>query len=206
MISIVYPDQQSDKSLKYFAALQPYSKDIEIHFIDKTQAATRAQRLNIGISKSKGNMILLHHPRSQIDPRGIEHLLRLQDQKIWGGFTHKFDQEHVILNYTSWYSNIWRPQMSSILYLDHCLFFHRSLLSQPIPDVPIFEDTLLCYELRKHAKPLVLPYYSITSAIRYQDRGILRQAMLNQILKMGFYFGVSLPAMNDWYEKQLKLN
>lgn len=167
---------------------------------------TRAERLNRGIQASSHEMILLHHPRSLLTQQGLTYLKSLSHLKTWGGFTHRFDHSHPLLTFTSWYSNEVRGRLKAILYLDHCLFFHRSLLDEPIPPVPIFEDTYLSLNLRKKKKPLLLPFPSVTSSIRFRHNGVFKQALLNQWLKLRFLFKQSPLKMNQTYEKNLNLN
>ncbi len=176
----------------------------------ETDANTRAARMNIGINNAKGDIILLHHPRSFLDIEGIRCLQELDSEVMWGGFTHIFDQkEHILLKFTSWYSNQIRFDKRGIIYLDHCIFFRRSLLDgdpTPVPELDIFEDTAFSLKLREKAFPHRLPYLSTTSAYRFQKNGIIRQLLLNQILKIGYFFNVPARTMNRIYEKALNLN
>lgn len=201
MLSVVFPDAR----VPDVEALAK-AGNVEVIFIDKNQAETRAGRLNLGFEKAQGSMILFHHPRSRLTSEGVMALFERRHEKIWGGFTHGFDRRHPLLTYTSWYSNRVRPRISGILYLDHCIFFHRDLWTEKIPEVPIFEDTLLSYNLRRHGPPVVLPFSAMTSAVRYDRNGIVKQAVMNQILKIGFHLGWSAESMNRWYERRVRLN
>ncbi len=169
---------------------------------------TRAERLNEGIRKANHPMVLLHHPRSRVDNEGIFELDKIAYEKIWGGFTHCFDHKHPILDFTSWYSNSVRLKYRKIVYLDHCLFFHKDLLSDgySIDPVDIFEDTLISLELRKSGFPIKIRYKSQTSSARFLKNGILKQCLLNAGMKLGFYLKISPEKMNQIYEKGLSLN
>lgn len=201
MVSVIFPDSPQP----WVEVLQEIP-DVEVIFVNKSEAHNRAERLNLGVQRAQGQMILLHHPRSRVDPSAIAYLVKNQDQKIWGGLTHQFDNPHSLLKFTSWYSNHVRAKFFRILYLDHCVFFHRSLWRSPIPDVPIFEDTLLSYQLRSFGPPRILPFVAMTSAVRFEERGVVRQTLVNQVLKLGFHLGVSTEKLNNWYERTLKLN
>lgn len=167
--------------------------------------SNRAERLKKGHMASSGDFILFHHPRSTIDPTGWK---ELQELKVsWGGFTHKFDQEDFFYRFTSWYSNQIRLKLKNIVYLDHCLFFHKSLmLPEDINPVPIFEDTLISYHLRKKSPPILLKGVSKTSSIRFEKNGFLKQALINQKAKIDFYLKKKLFVINTNYEKGLELN
>ena len=132
----------------------------------------------------------------------------MSDACWWGGFTHKFDHAHWLLQFTSYYSNWIRPRFSRILYLDHCIFFSRAALTRDIPHVAIFEDTELSKILRESCAdgPLIAPYISLTSAIRFSTNGVIYQAALNQWMKLLYHVGATNHLMNNQYERGLGLN
>lgn len=169
---------------------------------------SRAARLNEGIRQAKSELILLHHPRSLLDIEGVNYLIENQETLSWGGFIHSFDKSHGLLRFTSWYSNHVRLKMRGIVYLDHCIYFKRKFLDKktPIPEVEIFEDTLLSDLLRKNSWPELLPFKSTTSAVRFSKNGVWFQAILNQVLKICYYLNFSDKSMNKVYEKGLALN
>lgn len=212
MLSVVIPTDRQTQCPILERTLSSLSqmKNLEVICIDKKEAHSRAERLNIGFHRSQGDVILFHHPRSFVDPIGIQVLIDKSLDKgrniFWGGFTHRFDIHHPILKFTSWYSNKVRGGGRSILYLDHCIFFDRQLWKKDLPNVDIFEDTLLSFEFRKVVKSILLPYLSTTSSIRFQKNGILKQALLNQALKLAFHLNVPDKLMNKVYDRGLRLN
>ncbi|MBT6324987.1 MAG: glycosyltransferase [Bdellovibrionales bacterium] len=185
-----------------------YCSKLNIIFLSN-KTTSRAERINFGIRESSCEMILLQHPRSLICKEGVEYLLKNMANMSWGGFSHSFDSEHPILKFTSWYSNYIRGSLSSILYLDHCIFLKKSMAVSigEIPIVDIFEDTILSQKLRKKfGKPKILPHKVTTSAFRFKTNGILRQSLINQYLKIKFYLGADHCQMNRLYERNTRLN
>lgn len=174
----------------------------------QTDIVSRAGRLNEGIKQARYELILLHHPRSLLDLAGINALIYQASNIKWGAFTHKFDLNHPLLNFTSWYSNHIRGDRQGIYYLDHCLFAQKQLLLDVglLPEIEIFEDTELCLRLKKKVEGKRLPNICKTSAIRFQSHGIYRQAFKNQYLKWMYYFKRSDQEMNRVYEQDLQLN
>lgn len=172
--------------------------------------STRAARLNLGIKAANGSCIFLHHPRSLVEPGGFEAAQRVCEkaQPVWGGLSHRFDHEHKLLQFTSWYSNRIRLDRGGIVYLDHCIFFNKAFMEKGIqlPDVAIFEDTELSVILRQECRPTRLNSYAQTSAIRFTNNGVVRQSLLNQFMKFAYYLGISPQRMNRLYEKGLGLN
>ena len=229
MLSIVIPTLNESKSGLLLPILQAYQdvQHCEIICVDggsqddtceivrqstarlvQTDISSRAGRLNEGIKQARYGLILLHHPRSLLEVKGIEALIQQAEKIKWGAFTHRFDLQHPLLRFTSWYSNYIRGDRRGIYYLDHCLFAKKQLLLDVglLPEVDIFEDTELCLRLKKKNKGIRLAYLSETSAIRFQTFGIYRQAFYNQMLKCLYYLKRSDKSMNKSYEQQLQLN
>lgn len=229
MLSIIIPILNESKSGYLAKILQAYAglEDCEIICVDggsqddscdlarrsgarliETDISPRAGRLNEGIKQARYPLILLHHPRSLLEVKALQALIQQATKVQWGAFTHRFDLQHPLLRFTSWYSNHIRGDRRGIYYLDHCLFAQKQLLLDVglLPEVEIFEDTELCLRLSRKVKGIRLPFISQTSAIRFQTFGIYRQAFNNQKLKWMYYFKGSDRMMNQTYEQQLQLN
>ncbi len=206
--------QVGDKQL--IAVVSPSTDDTlrviqqfpEVEIIE-TDADNRAQRLNVGIKASNGDAVLLHHPATLL-PK-TEALLQAKaalESAVWGGFAHSFDVDHWLLRFTSWYSTTQRSQRQSILYLDHCIFAKRQVLLEigGVPDMDIFEDTALSLALAKWGTPAIASGKVITSARRFQSRGIYRQALLNQLLKLMYLTQQDPKKLNWLYESKSQIN
>ena len=173
------------------------------------ETQSRAERMNIGAKSARGVMLFFHHPRTVIDTQALDYLVEHCQEHIWGGLTHQFDRSHPLLKSTSWYSNFIRLKRKSVVYLDHCLFCPKSFFDQiaPLPLVDIFEDTILSYRLRKLIpQATLLPYISLTSAIRFNKNGLLKQFLVNQYMKILFHLGREHKKINKVYEKKVSLN
>ncbi|MDF1677130.1 MAG: hypothetical protein P1U32_00335 [Legionellaceae bacterium] len=169
--------------------------------------STRAARLNLGMRYASYPMVLLQHPRSIISDEGVAFIKTNVQQLKWAAFTHQFDTPHFFLKFISWYSNYVRIQKKGIVYLDHCVLINRAYLTvAPLPDIAIFEDTALSDNLRCFCSPELLPFRVVTSAIRFLDRGIYKQFLLNQWIKFLYSLNVDSKKINRLYEKKLNLN
>ena len=187
--------------------------DVEII---ETTASNRAQRLNIGIEASQGEYILLHHPATllpEVTALQQAQAALAQESAVWGGFVHSFDMDHWLLRFTSWYSTRVRSRQG-ILYLDHCIFATKAALSAVggVPDMDIFEDTALSLALGGfgdsvgNGKAAIASGKAITSARRFRDRGVYRQAMVNQALKLMYYAKLDPKRLNWLYEGKSQIN
>jgi len=201
-VEIICVDRQSTDGTVEFLRQQP-----QVCLLRST-SNSRGQRLNEGIAHAKGEVVVLHHPRSVLDVAGLE-FLRARPELPWGGFVHCFDHRHPLLRFTSWYSNHVRLKRKGIVYLDHCIFFRKQLVDphEMIPDVDIFEDTALSLKLLESlGMPFLVPHHSTTSAVRFVKNGVVRQAIMNQVLKLGYSRGWDHQKMNRFYERRVPLN
>lgn len=171
----------------------------------------RADRLREGIAAARGDWIVLHHPRSFLDKAAVLDVVSLDAATPgWGAWTHSFDRDGLFYDFTSWYSNRIRGDLRSVFYLDHCLYLNRSMLNQLgaefIPSVAIFEDTLICHALRAVSQPRRLHGKALTSGVRFATNGPVRQAALNQLMKLCFHVRLPDGLLNRIYEGNLQLN
>lgn len=188
----------------------------------RSLAQNRAQRLNEGIAASSGEIVLLHHPATLLPDRlaldlidqaltskhHSEHHSENHSEYDWGAFQHSFDLSHWLLRFTSWYSDNVRVRRKGIVYLDHCPFINRRVLTKidNVPDLDIFEDTVLSDRLRQFSRPVLAQGKVITSARRFRQRGIYRHAMLNQLLKVCYHFRIDPQWLNRLYEQKASIN
>ncbi len=228
MISVIYSTFNEQNNIFFHQSLKLLKEcDIDVVCVDggssdRTQEIvrnygykfilgdknSRGLRYNLGIGLTKSEMIVFHHPRSFLMLEGIKHLVKHHKKYDWGAFSHKFDVSHPVLNFTSWYSNNVRGDLKHIYYLDHCIFVSRVLLEKigGFPGVEIFEDTELSLRLRSIRPAVRLPYVSTTSSVRFTKNGILKQAILNQKLKVSYLLKRDPHVMYKTYEKDMNLN
>ena len=169
---------------------------------------TRGQRYDYGIKHSTARDLIFVHPRTLLPEPSISQAEVLPLTHDWGAFTHSFDTQHVLLQFTSWWSNRVRGDLRGIYYLDHILWARRSVLmkAQGFPHAAIFEDTIFCKNLLAFGKPIRLEVITVTSAVRFKRNGLVIQILKNQLAKFKYYFGLNIDEINSHYESGLELN
>lgn len=206
--------QTLDRAQFQFIAVDGGSQDQTTQFLNdggwtvlSQVSSNRAARYNKGLERADHEVVLLHHPRSLLETEGYLALTQIE-KGSWGAYTHCFDTKGFGYEFTSWYSNCVRGDLRGIFYLDHCLFVDRTLLLEVggVPEVDIFEDTKLCEKLREVRHPQRLPAVSTTSAVRFEHNGFVKQAVLNQWLKLKYLINFDDKSMYTRYETGLDLN
>ena len=166
--------------------------------------SNRAERLNKWFEYINWDIVLFHHPVSILPQNTFSKIEQVLEWNwVWWWYSHSFDIKDIVLNFTSWYSNNIRWKLSWILYLDHMIFAKVEKVKKiwGFPHLDIFEDTVFSQRMRKISKPIILKDKIITSARRFQKRGIWKQAFLNQYLKIMFHLWIGDKKMNKVYEK-----
>lgn len=226
MISIIIPvlnEVRHQYLERIFDALEQQEGDFEVIVVDsgstdetlslcqradqiiQVPSCNRAMRMNTGAEAAQGDILLFHHPRSVLPSGALQSLHKaLQDEKlVGGGFTHSFDYPkwNPLMAYTSWHSNKIRGRRG-VIYLDHCLFVRKPVFEDigGFDNIDIFEDTVFPLEMRKRGRSIILPEKIKTSPVRFLKRGMLKQVLVNQLLKVGFLCGISPQRLNQWYE------
>jgi len=84
---------------------------------------------------------------------------------------------------------------------DQCIVIRKSFFNEigGFPDWPLFEDVHLLRLARRHTKIISLPSAVITSARRFEARGIIKTQLVNGFLLLLYLFGVSPTLLANWY-------
>lgn len=167
----------------------------------------RAQAMNIGLKHAKGHIILFHHPASILAPGALqeaEKVLGKNKSIVGGGFRFSFCERTFLLRYGAWYVNTIRSGMWKVWYLDQCPFVRTQVLRSigGVPEVPVFEETLLFQKLRKRGKLSLVSHTVQTSAHKFLKNGILAHGLKNQWLKFLFFCGVSPRRLSKMYGRK----
>ncbi len=86
---------------------------------------------------------------------------------------------------------------------DQGLFVRRDLFQAlgGFMDRPLLEDVDLVRRLRRWGRIVIRPEAAPTSARRWQQLGVLRTFLLNHVIMLGYYAGVSPTRLAAWYRR-----
>jgi hypothetical protein len=97
-----------------------------------------------------------------------------------------------------------RSRYLQLPYGDQALFMKKSVFEAigGFADLPIMEDFVLMRRLRRKGKIVILPAAVITSPRRWQHFGILKTWLVNQMIVIAFYLGISPERLARWYRRE----
>ena len=91
-------------------------------------------------------------------------------------------------------------------YGDQGLFMEKRVFEETggFAPLPIMEDFELVRRLRHRGTVVTLGHAAITSARRWQQLGVIRTTLINQIMILGFHLGLSFPTLQRLYRNQTR--
>ena len=164
----------------------------------------RAKQMNLGAKHATGNILYFLHADS-FPPKDFDRLIISEVKKgnLAGCFRLKFDSNHWWLRLASWLTQFhWRACRGG----DQSQFITKKLF-QDIggydENYIIYEDNILINALYKRKQFKVINKKLITSARRYQEKGIWRLQYHFWTIYVKKWFGASSDDLYNYYKKYI---
>lgn len=150
----------------------------------------RARQMNAGVRRTRGEVLLFCHADTLL-PEGYGRAVQraLEDPKVVGGaFRHRWDADEPLLRLLEIAVSL---PFAFTMFGDQGMFVRRSALEAIglFPDIPLMEDVYLAQALKRRGRLVRLRPRVLTSARRFQERGVLRQILLDLRLYLAFRLG-----------------
>lgn len=167
--------------------------------------AGRAQQMNAGAAIATGNILLFLHADTYL-PTGFETLIQQALQKsgtVAGAFRLRIDSQLWGLRLIEKMVN-WRSQFFSMPYGDQAIFVKSTLFREigGFPQLPIMEDFELMQRLHRLGKVTIVPAAVLTSGRRWQKLGVVKTTLINQLIIIGYFCGISPTTLVNWYRRK----
>ena len=161
----------------------------------------RAVQMNAGAAAANGDWLWFLHADTQLSQPLNAYVDEItQGSSVWGRFNVRLDDARFIFRVIERLMNA-RSCFTSVATGDQGLFVDRRLFDElgGYPELSLMEDVALSKRLRKvmPVKCSALPL--ITSARRWQQRGVLKTIVLMWWLRLAYVLGVSPARLRQWY-------
>ncbi|MFQ5584436.1 MAG: TIGR04283 family arsenosugar biosynthesis glycosyltransferase, partial [Calditrichia bacterium] len=152
----------------------------------------RGTQCNAGVKSACGDIFLFLHCDTYLSadaPKVLKEYFANEKVQI-GTFQLGFDHHQRLLRFYSFFT-----RFDSILtrFGDQCIVVRKSFFNTlgGFPDWPLFEDVHFLRMARRQTKIVSLPATAVTSARRFQRKGIIRTQLLNGWLIIRYLLGAS---------------
>jgi uncharacterized protein len=165
----------------------------------------RARQMNAGAAAAHGEMLLFLHADTQLPPGfAVEAQRQLAGPGVAAGaFRLGIAGQKRGLRQVAQLAN-WRATALQMPYGDQGLFLRARLFREVggFPDQALMEDFALIRTLRRRGRIVIAPLTAITSGRRWQQQGLIRTTLLNQMIILGYLLGCPPHRLARWYRRE----
>ncbi|MGB3654580.1 MAG: TIGR04283 family arsenosugar biosynthesis glycosyltransferase [Rivularia sp. (in: cyanobacteria)] len=226
-ISIIIPTLNESKNIKATVASTQVSTNVEVIVVDGgsqdntvdivqslgvkviTGYQNRACQMNAGAMNATGDILLFLHADTLL-PADFDAMIRTalqQPLSIAGAFALRINAPQTGLRLIEWGVKL-RSKWLQMPYGDQGIFTTKQIFDSigGFPELPIMEDFELMRYLKRLGKITFIPVPVTTSPRRWLKKGVLQTTLINQVVIIGYFLGVSPKKIRSWYrgEKLIK--
>jgi rSAM/selenodomain-associated transferase 2 len=165
----------------------------------------RAVQMNEGAKIATGEILLFLHGDTLLPADFADWVTKIINTPgaIAGAFRLKINSSQPLLRLIEILVNV-RSHYGQLPYGDQAIFLRAETFRKigGFPLMPIMEDFVLIRQLGKMGKIAIAPVAVITSERRWQKLGICQTTLINQLMIIGYWSGVSPKKLAKWYRKQ----
>lgn len=164
----------------------------------------RARQMNTGADYATADTLLFLHADTQLPPNYPQRVKETlnQAQTVAGAFQLQINSNNPLLRVIERGVNA-RSRFFQLPYGDQGIFLKTETFqnSGGFPILPIMEDFQFIKGLQKQGKIRLASASVLTSARRWENLGIIRTTLINQMIIIGYFFGISPIKLKQWYRQ-----
>jgi rSAM/selenodomain-associated transferase 2/rSAM/selenodomain-associated transferase 1 len=165
----------------------------------------KACQMNAGAAAAGGEVLVFLHADTRLPQNFSRQILAALNQNnvVAGAFRLHIDSGAVRIRLIEKAAN-WRSRYLKMPYGDQALFMKKALFQKigGFAEVPIMEDFLLVRRLKRMGRIIILPEPVTTSSRRWIHLGVLRTWLINQLIIIAYYLGISPERLSRFYRRK----
>jgi rSAM/selenodomain-associated transferase 2 len=163
----------------------------------------RGRQLNAGAAAAGGEILIFLHADTRLPPAALTKIDQVleHDEYVGGAFDLGIDSNRLLLKYIAARARF-RSRLNRIPYGDQAIFIRKSYFEKigRFKEIPLMEDVDLMRRIKKDKRKIrILKDRVSTSPRRWEEKGILRTTITNQVLLALYYLGVSPEKLAQYY-------
>ena len=147
----------------------------------------RALQMNTGAQVASGDALLFLHADTRLPERADQLIFAALARASWGRFDVRIASRRALLALVACGMNL-RSRLTGIATGDQAIFVRRDAFPG-FPEIPLMEDIALSRALKRRGRPACLRARVVTSARRWEARGVLRTILLMWRLRLLYALG-----------------
>ncbi len=219
-ISIIIPTLNESQNIKATINSTQESTNVEVIVVDGgsqdntveiaksfgvkviTGDKNRARQMNAGAKNATGDIFLFLHADTLL-PDNFDEMIRSALQKpliVAGAFALKINAPKAALRLVEWGVKL-RSKWFNMPYGDQGIFLTKEKFNDicGFPELAIMEDFELIRNLKSLGRIALISSPVITSPRRWLKKGILQTTLINQIVIIAYFIGISPERIRRWY-------
>jgi rSAM/selenodomain-associated transferase 2/rSAM/selenodomain-associated transferase 1 len=164
----------------------------------------RSQQMNHGADAASKDILLFLHADTLLPENYNRYVLGALEQPgvVAGAFELCIDSPVLSLRFIECVAN-WRSRYLKTPYGDQAIFMFSKVFHQMggFPNIPIMEDFELIRRFQRIGEVLTLPVPVITSPRRWLNHGILKTTLINQLIVLSYFLGISPDTIYRLYRR-----
>jgi rSAM/selenodomain-associated transferase 2 len=162
----------------------------------------RAAQMNAGAAVATGDALLFLHADTLLPEGGLAAMSRaLESGEKAGAFELDMETDNRLLRWFILGARR-RNRMTRTPYGDQAHFFRRDFFTElgGYPEQPIMEDVAMMRAIKRRGERIVILEEAVlTSPRRYEEGGVIRCAVRNNLLRLGYGLGVPPRLLAGFY-------
>jgi rSAM/selenodomain-associated transferase 2/rSAM/selenodomain-associated transferase 1 len=167
----------------------------------------KAAQMNLGAARAKGRILLFLHADTRLPEQWDRQVVTELEKKgvVAGAFSLRIAGQGRMLRLIEGLANF-RSRRLQVPYGDQAIFLKARVFQQlgGFPDVAIMEDFELVRRVKKAGRVSTLAAAARTSARRWEAYGVLRTTVINQMIILFYFSGMSPQRLERWYKRGIE--